>query len=128
AEGAKGRAAFDALADELRAALDRAGAEPAQRALGYRLAIRLAELSFARGLPGEAQRRYEQAAALAADDREAASALHNAASTAEIRHFGDEAMRLHRACADAALRAGDRPRAAYDLAQAAELVNRGPGL
>ena len=37
-------------------------------------------------------------------------------------------MRLHRACAAAALRAGDRPRAAYHLAQAAELVNRGPGL
>ena len=28
----------------------------------YRLAIRLAELSFARGMPGESQRRYEQAA------------------------------------------------------------------
>jgi hypothetical protein len=37
-------------------------------------------------------------------------------------------MRLHRACAAVALEAGDRPRAAYHLAQAAELVNRGPGL
>jgi hypothetical protein len=120
--------AFDLVADELRAALDWAAAAPGQRADGYRLAIRLAELCFARGLPGEAQRRYEQAAALAADDHTAASALHDAASAAEVRHFGGEAIRLHRACAAAALRAGDRPRAAYHLAQAAELVNRGPGL
>ena len=125
---AEGRAAFDQVAGELRAALDWAAATPDQRADGYRLAIRLAELCFARGLPGEAQRRYEQAAALAADQHAAASALRDAASAAEIRHFGGDAMRLHRASAAAALRAGDRPRAAYHLAQAAELVNRGPGL
>jgi len=127
-DSAEGWAAFDGVAGELRAALDWAAAAPGQRADGYRLAIRLAELCFARGLPGEAQRRYEQAASLAADDHDAASALHNAASAAEIRHFGGEAIRLHRACAAAALQAGDRPRAAYHLAQAAELVNRGPGL
>jgi predicted ATPase/DNA-binding CsgD family transcriptional regulator len=126
--GAAGRAAFDQLADELRAALDWAAARPDQREGGHRLAVRLAELCFARGLPGEAQRRYEQAAALAADDLEAASALRDAASAAEIRHFGGEAIRLHRACAGAALRTGDRPRAAYHLAQVAELVNRAPGL
>ena len=125
---AQGRAAFDRVADDLRAALDWAVVQPAQRAGGYRLALRLAELCFARGLPGEAQRRYEQAAALAADDHEAASALRDAASAAEIRHFGGDAIRLHRACADAALRAGDRSRAGYHLAQVAELVNRGPGL
>jgi predicted ATPase/DNA-binding CsgD family transcriptional regulator len=125
---AQGRAAFDRIADELRAALDWAATQPDQHAQGYQLAIRLAELSFARGMPGEAQRRFEQAAAFAADDHEAASALHNAASAAEIRHFGNEAIRLHRACADAALRAGDRPRAACHLAQIAELINRAPGL
>jgi predicted ATPase/DNA-binding CsgD family transcriptional regulator len=125
---AEGRAVFDQLAGELRAALDWAAAAQGQHADGYRLAIRLAELCFARGLPGEAQRRYEQAAVLAADDQQAASALHNAASAAEIRHFGGEAMRLHRACAEVAIRAGDRPHAAYHLAQAAELVDRGRGL
>lgn len=122
------RAAFDRQADEMRAALDWAAGEPEHRADGHRLAIRLAELCFARGLPGEAQRRYEQAAALAADDREAAETLHYAALAAQARHFGDEALRLHRACADTALRAGDGPRAAYDLAQIAELASRGPGL
>jgi len=127
-ERAEGRAAFDQVAGELRAALDWAAATPDQRADGYRLAVRLAELCFARGLPGEAQWRYEQAAALAADQHAAAAALRDAAAAAEIRHFGGDAMRLHRASAAAALRAGDRPRAAYHLAQAAELVNRGPGL
>jgi predicted ATPase len=127
-ERAEGRAAFDRVAGELRAALDWAAAAPDQRAGGYRLAIRLAELCFARGLPGEAQRRYEQAAALAADQHAAASALHDAAAAAEIRHFGGDAMRLHRACAAAALQAGDRPHAAYHLAQAAELVSRAAGL
>ena len=127
-ERAEGRVAFDQLAGELRAALEWAAATPDQRAGGYRLAIRLAELCFARGLPGEAQRRYEQAAALAADHYAAASALHDAAAAAETRHFGGDAMRLHRACAAAALEAGDRPRAAYHLAQAAELVDRGSGL
>jgi predicted ATPase/DNA-binding CsgD family transcriptional regulator len=125
---AEWRAAFDRVADELRAALDWAAAAPGQRADGYRLAIRLAELCFARGLPGEAQRRYEQAAALAAGEHDALSALRNATSAAEIRHFGGEAIRLHRACADTALRARDRPCAAYHLAQIAELINRGPGL
>lgn len=125
---AKGLAAFDRIADELRAALDWAATELAQRAAGHRVAIRLAELCFARGMPGEAQWRYEQAAALAADDHEAAAALRDAASAAEIRHFGAEAIRLHRACADAALRAADRPRAAYQLAQVAELIGRAPGL
>ena len=127
-ERAEGRAAFDQVAGELRAALEWAAAAPGQRADGYRLAIRLAELCFARGLPGEAQRRYEQAAALAADQHAAASALRDAAAAAEIRHFGGEAMRLHRAAAAAALAAGDRPRAAYHLAQTAELASRGPGL
>jgi len=57
-ERAEGRAAFDQMASELRAALEWAATTPDQRAGGYRLAIRLAELCFARGLPGEAQRRY----------------------------------------------------------------------
>ena len=92
------------------------------------MAINLAELSFTRGMPGESQRRYQQAAELAADDRAAADALRSAAGAAESRHFGNEALELRRAAADAALRAGDRAGAAGDLARNAELINRGPGL
>ncbi|SDT75015.1 ATP-binding protein [Actinoplanes derwentensis] len=121
-------ARFDRVADELRAALSQAiaGAEPSDA--GYRLAVRLAELCFARGLPGEAQRRYEQAAHLATGDQQAAVALRSAAEAAKVAHVGNEAIRLHRAAADAARRAGDRPRAAYDLALIAEMLHRNTGL
>ncbi len=122
------RSVLDQVADELRAALTWAAGHADRRPQAYRLATRLAELTFVRGMPGESQRRYEQAAGLAPDDCAAAAALHCAAGAAETRHFGNDAMRLRRAAADAALRAGDRAGAARDLARAAELINRGPGL
>ncbi|WP_132126102.1 ATP-binding protein [Actinocrispum wychmicini] len=122
------RAAFDQVADELRGALAWAEGTVRYRPEAYRLAIGLAELSFTRGMPGESQRRYEQAAELAADDLAAADALRSAAGAAESRHVGTEALRLRRGAADAALRAGDRAGAAGDLARNAELINRGPGL
>ncbi|MDQ2749827.1 MAG: LuxR C-terminal-related transcriptional regulator [Actinomycetota bacterium] len=122
------RAEFDDVADDLRAALGWASEEPEFRAPAYRLAMDLAELSFARGMPGQSQRRYEQAAELAADDLARADALRSAAGAAESRHFGNEALSLRRAAADAAVRAGDRAGAAGDLARNAELINRGPGL
>ena len=122
------RSAFDQLADELRAALRWAAARAGRQPEAYRLAMTLAELTFARGLPGESQRRYEQAAGLAADDALAAAALRCAAGAARSRHFGDDAFRLQLAAADAAVRAGDPAGAAMDLAQAAEMCNRMPGL
>jgi predicted ATPase/DNA-binding CsgD family transcriptional regulator len=122
------RLAFDQVADELRSALGWAAGNATCRSEAFRLAIRLAELSLARGMPGESQGRYEQAAELAADASAAAAALHCAAGAAEIRHFGTDALRLRRAAADAAIRSGDRAAAAIDLARAAELINRGPGL
>ena len=122
------RAAFDQVADELRSALAWAAGNARYRPQAYRLAIGLAQLCFTRGMPGEAQRRYEQAAELAADDVTAADALRSAAGAAESRHFGTEALRLRRCAADAALRAGDRAGAAGDLARNAELINRAPGL
>jgi len=122
------RSAFDQLADELRAALRWAAARAGRRPEAYRLAIALAELTFARGLPGESQRRYEQAAGLAADEALAAAALRCAAGAARSRHIGDDAFRLQLAAADAAVRAGDPAGAAMDLAQAAEMCNRMPGL
>jgi predicted ATPase/DNA-binding CsgD family transcriptional regulator len=122
------RAAFDQVADELRGALAWAVGDAEHRPEAYRLAIGLAELTFSRGFPGESQRRYQQAAELAADDLTSAGALRCAAGAAESRHCGTEALQLRRAAADAALRAGDRAGAAGDLARNAELINRGPGL
>lgn len=118
----------DRVADELRAALRWAAPREQDRLLAYELATCLAELSFIRGTPGESQRRYEQAAGLASTDGRAATALSFAAGAAETRHFGDQALRLHRAAADAALRAGDEAGAAGSLARIAELAGRGTGL
>jgi predicted ATPase/DNA-binding CsgD family transcriptional regulator len=122
------RSQFDRIADELRGALGWAATRPQCRPQAARLAICLAELSFVRGMPGESQRRYEQAADLSGTPAAAAAALHCAAGAAATRHCGNDALRLHRAAADAAVRAGDRAGAAQDLAQAAELINRGSGL
>ncbi len=122
------RASFDQLADELRAALSWASAQLPRPPVAYQLALTVADLAFARGLPGESQHRYEQAAGLAPDDGRAAAALRQAAGAATARHFGDDALRLHLTAAQAALRAGDRAGAAMDLARAAEMCNRTQGL
>lgn len=122
------RTEFDRLADELRGALAVAAGTTQFRPASYRLATALARLSFLRGMPGESQRRYEQAAEFAADDLAAADALRSAAGAAESRHVGNDALRLRLHASKAALRAGDRTGAACDLARNAELINRGPGL
>ena len=79
--------------------------------------------------PGESQRRYEQAAELAPDDRAAAGALRSAAGAAEPRQFGNEALRLRRCRRRRGARAAATgPGRPADLARAAELINRGPGI
>jgi predicted ATPase/DNA-binding CsgD family transcriptional regulator len=122
------RADFDVISVEARQALPRVRYVEDQRDPAYRLSLLLARLSFARGRPGESQRRYELAAELAPDDTARRSALHLAAGAAEGRHFGNEALRLRGLAAEAALRAGDRTGAGTELARAAELVRRGPGI
>ena len=121
-------AGFDEVADDLRAGLGWAAGQPQLRVDAHELAVRLAELTFARGMPSEAQRRYEEAATLAVDPADAARALHLAAAVAWGRAAGNEAVRLYRAAAEAARRAGDRRRAAVELATAAGLVVYAPGV
>jgi predicted ATPase len=104
------RARFDAVADELRAALGRAPA--------YRLAMSLGELAFARNLLGESQHRFEQAATL---DGDPVAALRSAAAVAGCRLRGDDMYRLHRAAAEAS-------GAARDLANAATSAFRFSGV
>ncbi|MEU6207324.1 LuxR C-terminal-related transcriptional regulator [Micromonospora musae] len=113
------RARFDAVADDLRAALTWAADRPQHRADAYRLARHLAELTFTRNLIGESQQRYEQAAALADDPAATASMLRHAAAAAGCRVRGDDMYRNYRAAADAAHRSGDTDGAASDLATAA---------
>ncbi|HZA00593.1 MAG TPA: hypothetical protein VE575_17670, partial [Acidimicrobiales bacterium] len=126
-EGARAPA-FEAVVDDLRAALTWASGEPDRRAAAHELALRLARLAFSHRLLRESQRRYEQAAALAGNDAEAAEALHLAAGAAAAGLWGNETVRLYRAAADAARRAGDRRRAALDLARTVECAHRFPGI
>ena len=122
------RAAFDQVADELRAALAWAAGDARSPPGGVPVGDHLADLSFTRGMPGESQRRYEQAAELAADDRAAAAALRERRRCRGVPTFRQRGDAAAPGAADAALRAGDRAGAAGDLARNAELINRGPGL
>jgi predicted ATPase/DNA-binding CsgD family transcriptional regulator len=122
------RARFDAVADELRAALGWAVGQPEHRIEARDLAWYLADLAFARNLAGEAQQRYEQAAGLADDPAAAAAALRSAANVAACRMRGDDTYRLWRAAADAAQRAGDTAVAARDLATATTSYYRMSGV
>ena len=113
------RVRFDKVADDLRAALGWAADRPGRRRDAYRLARRLAELTFTRNLLGESQQRFAQAAGLADDPAEAAAMFRHAATVAGCAMRGDEMHRYRLAAADAARRAGDPTGAARDLATAA---------
>ena len=91
------------------------------------LAAELAGLLFLRGRQAQAQRRYEQAAQLAALPARVAH-LRQAAGAAASRFAGDDALRLLREAARAAVSAGDRAGAVRDLATAAMYINRAPGI
>ncbi len=122
------RRSFDELADDVRAAVGWAVTHEGPAEPAARLAARFADLAFARGLPAEAQRMYEQAAGMSADPARAADLLGLAAGAAESRQFGDEAMRLHRAAAERWTAAGNDVEAAFRSARMAELINRAPGI
>ncbi|MFF9061072.1 ATP-binding protein [Streptomyces sp. NPDC014882] len=117
------RPRFDALAEDVRAALARSADRPEQRADAHRLALAMGGLTFAHHLLGEAQQCYEQAAALAGDAA-GAGALREAAAVAGCRRLGDDMLRLHRGAAEAARRAGDLVGASRDLATAATVAYR----
>nr|WP_228499619.1 LuxR C-terminal-related transcriptional regulator [Nocardioides agariphilus] len=127
-EGVWWRLAYDEVSVEARHTLPWACRRADERDASYRLSLLMARLSLTRGRPGESQRRYELAATLAPDDAASAAAYREAAGAADARQFGNEAIRLRELAADAALRAGDRTGACIDLARAAELVGRGPGI
>ncbi|MGX1808258.1 ATP-binding protein [Nocardia sp. NPDC055321] len=117
-------AAFDAIADDTRAALAWAASQAERRDDAFALAMSLARLTFDRNLIGESQRRYEQAAALTADPAAAAETLRRAAEVAGCRMRGEDMYRLYRAAAAIACGAADSAAAARDLATAAITVFR----
>lgn len=133
-EGSPGwRSEFDEIADDLRASLQWVAELEGRQKEAHRLAMALGELAFHRGLSAESQHRFEQAARLAGALGEeglpaTADALRKAAGAAGMRDAGDDALRLYREAAAAGLEAGDRSAAALDLALAATLISRGPGI
>ncbi|MBN2623654.1 MAG: hypothetical protein JXA83_09815, partial [Acidimicrobiales bacterium] len=122
------RADFDHAADDARAALKRALHDPDLRSEALALATLLADTSFTRGLLVECQRRYEQSAEVAADERTAAEMMMRAGGAAAGRQVGADTLVRWRRAADIAVAAGDLGVAAYALARSAEMVLRGPGI
>jgi predicted ATPase/DNA-binding CsgD family transcriptional regulator len=120
--------AFDAVADECRAALGWGAGLPGPHSDAYQLAAAFSGLLYARGRLREAQQCYELAAALAAGPAAAADALECAAATAKIRTVGAEALRLDRAAAAAFLEADDGAAASVAFARSAEHIDRFAGM
>ena len=119
---------FDRVVDDAGAALAWSANEESRRGQAAELAVELAGLLFVRGHQAQAQRRYEQAADLAATPTDRTTYLRLAAGAAASRFAGDDALRLFRMAADAAISVGDRPAAARDLATMAMYINRAPGI
>jgi predicted ATPase/DNA-binding CsgD family transcriptional regulator len=122
------RAEVDLVIDDVRSALRWAATRQETRSEAAEVAGLLASVCFTRGLLAECQRRYEQVAGLTPLGPRRVEALLDAAGAALSRHFGTEALRLFGAARDAAVATGARDVAAYALARAAEMINRGPGL
>ena len=88
----------------------------------------LADVLFQRGHPGEAQRRYQDAALLADDPADRCRWLRLAAGAAAARNVGGDTVDLLIESAGVALAAGRPDDAAGDLAAAAALQLRAPGI
>jgi hypothetical protein len=119
---------LEQLGDNVRSALAReAGSETPHRAANA-LARDFGMTLFRGGRLAESQQRLEQAAALTADDLDAATNLAQAGAVAKCRVRGDEALRLELEVASRARAAGSDVLAALALVRAAELLYRFPGM
>ncbi|WP_414938794.1 hypothetical protein [Amycolatopsis sp. cmx-11-51] len=121
--GGDWRDRFDLVADDLRATV-RARTVPDAR--HHDIARTLAELLYARQFLSEARATFEQAAALAPEDRAAARDLRSAADVAMTEHQGEPAFTLLQQAAERAVRGGDGAGAAIALAYAVCIGNRFP--
>jgi predicted ATPase/DNA-binding CsgD family transcriptional regulator len=121
-------ARFDRIIDDAGAALAWSAADETRRPLAAELAADLAGLLFVRGRQAQAQRRYEQAAELAATPTERAAHRRLAAGAAASRFAGDDALRLLRMAARTAVSVSDRAGAARDLAMMAMYIDRAAGI
>ncbi len=88
----------------------------------------IADVVFQRGQPGEAQRRYAEAARSAGSPLERARLLRLAAGAAETSNVGDDAVELLHQSAEVWLGVAHHDDAAVDLARAAALQYRAVGI
>ena len=117
------RPGFDAVADDLRAALA-AGTGPGPDDMRHRLARSLGQLAYSRRYLAEARGHFEQAARLAPDDGPAAADLLAQARVAAAEGRGELAFELLLASADRAKVAGDDRAASAALAEAVIVAHR----
>ncbi|MEN3537599.1 LuxR C-terminal-related transcriptional regulator [Microbispora sp. ZYX-F-249] len=121
-QGGGWRDDFDAVADDLRAALS---AAPPGRAAAHRLARALGHLTYARRFLTESLRHNLEAADRAPAPREAALDLRNAADGAHaVASSGHESFELLLASAERARAGGDGAARAIALASAVITANR----
>jgi predicted ATPase/DNA-binding CsgD family transcriptional regulator len=122
------RAAFDTVADDLRAALARAtlarAALPGTHGVSHRLARALGHLAYARRFMVESGEHYRAAAEHAAGPGEAAADLRSAADVAMARGDGGVAFDLLLASAERAEEAGDDAARTVALGYAATIADR----
>jgi predicted ATPase len=118
------RDAFDAVVDDLRAAL--AGAPTGPNATAHALARSLGRLSYARRFLTEALEHYRHAARCAVNDAEAAADLRTASDAIYSFGHAGQAFELLLASAERARAAGDGNATAIALARAVETAARLP--
>jgi predicted ATPase/DNA-binding CsgD family transcriptional regulator len=121
-------AEVDSVLDDARAAqawAERCSTCPAE---AITLTGVLGDVLFQRGHPGEAQRRYEQAAGRAGEPAERCDWLRLAAGAASARNVGGDTVDLLVESAEVAMAAGAADDAACDLAAAAGLQFRASGI
>ncbi len=118
---------FDPVADDLRAALDRAPAGPGAEAVAHRLARAIGHLAYARRFLGEARLHYERATDRAPDAASAAADLRAAADVACAAGRYADSFDLLLASAGRAEAAGDDLHRAIALADAVMIACRFAG-
>jgi predicted ATPase/DNA-binding CsgD family transcriptional regulator len=120
------QAEFDAVADDLRAAIH--ATPPSGDEVGFALAMTLGHLSYARRFLVEARDHFAEALRRAPDETAAVTALRTAADAAFAEMRGELAFDLLQEAVRRATDAGDLKAAAIALAQASAIGGRCPAL
>jgi predicted ATPase/DNA-binding CsgD family transcriptional regulator len=115
---------FDAVVDDLRAAVANSPTRPDQQA--FDLALSLGHLLYARRFLAEGRHHLQAAVEHAPDEASAVTALRRTASSARAEMRGEDAFNLLRDAADRAAVSGDTREAALALAEASTIAGRCP--